>query len=329
MPLNRKVALVAFDRQVSGKGTLAATPLYGLGLRGGNVFDPQMEQTYEELTIADRFPPSAYRTAFHPKMSFTSRAWPRSLGLLLFAALGADAPTGAGDPWTHVITPGATPLYLTGFGRLDTEYHKIRDCRIDELGLTLDKAEPLEISCSLLGTVASPYLGTPWAATNDDSDQQSFFPAGGVFQLDTDSVTPVTADITGGEIMISNHLMPIDLSRSLAPDDNWPGLHEITVTLRLIPTDTTLARSVWTGADAGTTLSNTPVYGSFSTKFTISGSRDLTLAATRMAWTPTSYPDADPAGGPAELEMTATVLKPAGAAFTATLLNQVASYPGS
>jgi tail tube protein len=327
MALNRKIALVGIDRQVSGKGTLAATALYGMGLRGGMLFNPQMEQTYEELTIADRFPPSAYRTSFHPGADFTSRAWPRSIGLLLYASLGSISTVGSADPWTHTITPGATPLYLTLFSRLDTEYHKLRDCRIDELSFTWDRAEPLEISCSVLGTIPSLYQGS-WSATTDDSAEQSFFPAGGIFQLDSDSVTPVTADITGGSITIANHLEPIDLSRALTPDDNWPGLHEITVTLRLIPADTTLLRSIWTASDSGTAVSNAPVYGSFNTKFTISASRDLTFTATRLAWTG-DYPEADPAGGPAEIELTATVLKPAGTAFTATLLNQVASYPGS
>jgi hypothetical protein len=325
--LNKKIARVGIDRQVSGKGTLAATATYAMGLRSGATFIANMDQQFEELTIADRFPPSAYRTGFHPSVEFVTRAWPRSIGLLLYGALGSISTTGAGDPWTHTITPGSTPLYLTAFSQLDTEYQRLRDCRIDELGLTWDKAEPLECSVKMLGTIPTMYQAAP-TVTNDDSDQQSFYPAGGVFQLDTDSTTPVTADVTGGSILIQNHLIPIDLSRATTPDDNWPGLHEITVTLRLIPTDTTAFREIITGSAAGTAVSNVPIYGSFNTQFTISASRDLTLTSTRMAWR-TEYPEADPAGGPAELEMTATVLKPAGAAFTAVLKNQAASYPGT
>jgi hypothetical protein len=326
--LNKKIALIGIDRQVSGKGTLAATATYAMGLRSGTVFDAGMDQTYEELTISDRFPPSAYRTAFHPQVEFTTRAWPRSIGLLLYGALGSISTSGAGDPWTHTITPGATPLYLTAFAQLDTEYQRLRDCRIETLEFTWDKAEPLEVNVHMLGTIPTLYQSAP-TVTNNDSDQQSFYPAGGTFQLDTDSTTPVTADVTGGSISISNHLIPIDLSRALTPDDNWPGLHEITVTLRVIPTDTTMFREIVTGSGAGTTVSNAPIYGSFLTTFVINaGTRELTMTATRMAWT-TEYPEADPAGGPAELEMTATVLKPAGTAFTATLKNQTASYPGS
>jgi hypothetical protein len=184
------------------------------------------------------------------------------------------------------------------------------------------------VSCSLLGTIPTLYTAAWTPATNNDTAEQSFFPAGGVFELDTDSSTPVTADVVGGSVTIANHLEPIDLSRATTPDDNWPGLHEITIVLRVIPTDSTYFRTIITGTDAGTAVSNAPVYGSFHAKFTINANRDLDLTATRVAWT-CEYPEADPAGGPAEIEMTATVLKPAGAAFTAVLKNQTATYPGS
>lgn len=327
MPLNKKIALVGLDRQVSGKGTLAATATHSMGLRSGSVFDAGVDQQFEELTIADRMPPSAYRTGAHPSVEFTTRAWPRSIGLLLYGALGANTTTGAADPWTHTITPSSTPLYLTAFSQLDTEYHKLRDCRVETLELTWEKAEPLEVNVALLGTVWTGYT-TLWTPTNNDSDQQSFYPAGGIFQLDTDSATPVTADITGGSVEIANHLMPIDLSRSITPDDNWPGLLEITWTLRVIPTDTTAFREIVTGTSAGTTVGNFPVYGSANAQFTIAANRDLTMTCTRISWM-CEYPDADPAGGPAELELVGTALKPAAAGFTAVLKNQTASYPGT
>jgi len=183
----------------------------------------------------------------------------------------------------------------------------------------------------LMGTVGSPYTSSGNPST-DDSDQQSFFPAGGVFQLDSDSITPVTADITGGSVTIAQHLEPVRVSRQLEPIDVWPGLHEITIVLRMIPSSaTTLWRSIITGSDAGTAFGNAPVYGSFHTLFTITaGTRDMDFLSTRLAWTG-DYPEPDPAGGPVELELTATVVKPAGSAFTAVVHNQEAAsnYAGS
>jgi tail tube protein len=327
--LNKKIAVVAFDKQTSF-GTLAANRKYGFGVRSGSILNAGLDQQYEELTTANRFPPSAYRSGFLWTVDCVSRAWGRSVVMLLENALGGRVTTGAADPFTHTITPADVPGYLTAATRLDTEYHKIRDCRVDELSFSWNQAEPVEMGLRMMGTVGSPYT-TSGDPTTDDSDQQSFYPAGGVFQIDSDSITPVTADITGGSITIANHLEPVRVSRQLEPIDVWPGFHEITVTLRLIPTNTTLWRSVVTGADAGTAVSNAPVYGSFHTLFTVTaGTRDLDMTATRIGWTG-DYPDPDPAGGPVEIELTGTVVKPAAAAFTAVVHNQEAAsnYAGS
>ncbi len=329
MALNKKIAVVAFDKQTAF-GTLAANRKYGFGVRSGSILAAGMEQSYEELTTANRFPPSAYRSAFLWTVDCVSRAWPRSVVMLLENALGLRITSGGADPFLHTITPADVPGYLTAATRLDTEYHKIRDCRVDELSFTWEQAQPLEMGVRMMGTVGSPYT-TSGNPSTDDSDQQSFYPAGGVFQIDSDSTTPVTADITGGTITIANHLEPVRVSRQLEPIDVWPGLHEITVTLKLIPTNTTLWRSVVTGTDAGTAVSNAPIYGSFHTLFTITaGTRDLDLAATRIAFSG-EYPDPDPAGGPVEIELTGTVVKPAADAFTALVHNQeaAASYTGS
>lgn len=330
MALNKKISVVAFDKQTAF-GTLAANRKYGFGLRSGKLYDAGREVKYEELTTADRFPPSAYIDAALPVVDVVTRAWPRSVVMLLENALGTRVTTGAGDPFLHTITPAAFPGYLTVATRLDTEYHKIRDCRVDTLSFSWTGAAPLEMAVRLMGCVSTLYTssGNP---TTDDSDQQSFYPSGGVFQLDTDSSTPATADITGGTITIANHLSPVPISRQIEPNDVWPGLHEITTTLRMIPaTNTNLWRAIITGSDAGTAVSPTPVYGSFHTLFTITaGTRDLDFAASRQAWDG-DYPDPDPAGGPVELELTSTVVKPAGDAFTALVHNQDAAtnYAGS
>jgi hypothetical protein len=329
--LNKKIAVLAIDKQTTF-GTLAAARKYGLALRGGDILNPGLDQAYEELTIATRVPPAAYRSGFLWTVDVTSRAWARSVVMLLENALGARNTTGAGDPFLHTITnTAAAPGYLTAATRLDTEYHKIRDCRVDQLSFSWDQAEPIEMGCRLMGTTATLYT-TSGDPTTDDSGQQSFFPAGGTFALDSDSTTPVTADITGGSITINNHLEPVRVSRQLEPIDVWPGWQEITVVLRVIPTNTVLWRSIVTGADAGSAVGNVPVYGSFHTLWTITaGTRDLDFAATRMPWTPGAYPNPTPAGGPAEIELTSTVLDTTPNAFTALVHNQEAAsnYTGS
>lgn len=332
MPLNRKIAALIFDKQTAFN-TPAVTKRFGLALRGGSILDPGVSQQYEELTLATRFPPSSIRTGSNPVIDCRTRAWPRSSAALLELALGSRATTGAGDPFTHTITPATNPSYLTAFTRLDTEYHTLSDARIDTLSFSWSGREPVEVGLRILGCVLTMFNGTTHTPTIDDGDQQSFFPAGGTFQIDTDSSTPVTADITGGTVTIANHLSPVEVSRQITPINVWPGLDEVTVVLRLIPNDMTLWRAAVTGSDSGTTVSNAPVYGSFLNKFQIQPTpeRSMEFSATRLAWYG-PYPEADPAGGPAEVELTSTVVKPAaGAEFTAIVKNSeaAATYAGS
>lgn len=336
MALNKKIAVVAFDRQTTGKGVAAATKKYGFGLRGGSPLTVSTPQAYEELTIASRIPPSAYRSEAGPHgFDITTRAWPRTIGMLLKLALGAgsDTVTGAADPWTHTIIPQNAMDYFTGFVQYDTEYHSIRDMKVDTLSMSWDAANPLEVGLTAWGTLWTGYT-TSFSPTNDDSGEQSFFPGGGTFQLETFASTPITADISGGTIVINNHLDPIRLSKSIEPDDMWPGWQEITVTLRVIPTDSTLWRKAVTNNATGTAISQSPVYGSFHTLFTIQPTpeRSLDLTAPHISFDPGAFPDADPAGGPAEFEFTGTVVRPAaGAAFTAVVKNDqnTTAYNGS
>jgi hypothetical protein len=336
--LNKKISLVAFDRQTSGKGTAAATRKFGMGLRGGTPVSIPVPQTPEELTIASRITPSAYRAEAGPVgIDVTTRAWPRTIGMLLKLALGAgsDTVTGSADPWTHTIIPSPTNAmdYATFWANLDTEWQQFRDCRIDTLSLSWDGANPLEVSLTALGTVWLGYVAST-APTNDDSAVQSFYPAGGTFQLDTITGTPVTAAISGGTVTIANNLSPVRLSAAITPDDMWPGAQVITFTLRLIPADSTLWRAAISGATSGTAITGAPQYGSAHVLFTQGSTpaRTLDLTGAKISFDPGAYPDADPAGGPAEFEFTGTVVVPAaGAAFTAVVQNDqnTTAYNGS
>jgi hypothetical protein len=323
--LNSKIALVGFDKQTSGKGTLAATAKYAFGLRSGGPLKTALEQNAEELTMADRSVPSVYRTSFLNGAEFTTRAWAKMTGALLYYCLGTDTPTGAGDPFTHTITPSTTPVYTTLFARLDTEYHKVRDAKVDEVTIAWDGTEPAELTASVQGTVGT-FFTTSWTPTIDESADQCFYPAGGTFQLDTNSGTPVTADVTAGSITFRNNLQPIMLSRSTEPDDNWPGGFECEISLSLIPVDNDLWQKIITGTGAATVKTDAPIYGSANLKFIYQSApeRSLTITATKVAFTG-DYPEADAGGGPVTLELVGQCVKPAGATVTCVVLNDQAA----
>lgn len=322
MPLQKRIAFAGLSKQTA-KGAGAAAATYGLGIRGGSVLMVNLEQENDGITFASRVSAYDNRLSITPGASIQTRLWPRSAGLLLFGALGGISTTGAG-PYTHTITPGATLPYLTAFAQMDTEYHKIVDCKINSLSLSWTERAPVEVEYELMGITWTGYTAS-YTTTNDENGQPRFIPPGGVFQVDTMSSTPATAKIVGGRITINNGLVPIPLSAAVTPDDLMEAEAALEVELRLMPDATTEWRKIITGSGSGTAATGTEIYGSFKEKFTIDASNDLEIGSTKVAFL-ADYPEADPAGGPAEVTLTGRIKKPAGAAMTATLVNSVATY---
>lgn len=322
MPLQKRIAFVGISKQTA-KGAAAAAATYGLGVRGGSTLMVDLQQENDAITFASRVSAYDNRLSVTPGAAIQTRAWPRSIGLLLYGALGSINTTGAG-PYTHTITPGSSLPYLTFFSQLDTEYHKIADCKVNTLTIGWSERAPVEVDFDLLGITATLYTSS-YTTTNDENGQSRFIPPGGVFQVDTSSGTPATAKITGGRITIANNLVPIPLSVATTPDDVFEAEAALDVELRLMPDNTNEWRKLLTGSVGGSTPSGAEIYGSFSTKFTIDAGNDLTITGTRVAFLG-DYPEADPSGGPAELTLVGRIKKPAGAALTATLINSVVSY---
>jgi hypothetical protein len=323
MPLQKRIAGTGISKQTA-KGAPAASATYGLGIRGGSPLMLDLQQENDEITFSSRVSAYDNRLSITPGASIQTRLWAASGGLLLYGALGAISDSGVG-PYTHTITPGATLPYLTHFAQFDTEYHKIADCKVNQLELAWTERSPIEVTYELMGITWTGYTGS-YTVTNDESGNARFIPPGGTFQVDTNSGTPATAKIAGGRITINNNLVPIPLSASTLPDDVFEAEAALEVELRLIPTDTTEWRKIVTGTNVGTAAAGTEIYGSFSEKFTIDANTELTLASTRVAFL-ADYPEADPSGGPAELTVVGRIKKPAATpAFTATLKNAVASY---
>jgi hypothetical protein len=321
--LQKRIAFVGMTKQ-SGKGTAAVSPyLVGLGLRGGGVFDPGLEQESDAITYTTRISPDENRTAINPGAAFDTRLYPKSGALLAYAALGGITST-PGSPNTHVIVPASTLPYLTLASQLDTEYQKLVDCKCDELTIQWSERQPVEVSAVFKGITWTGYTAS-WTATNDESAAVKFSPPGGTFQLDAASGSPANAAITGGMISIKNNLVPIPLSKAIVPDDVFEAEQTIEVSFTLMPADTTEFRKALTGSGAGTAFTGVPVFGSFDVKYIIDANNDFDFTGTRTAFFPT-YPDADPAGGPAELTMVGRVKKPAGAALTITVHNAIAGY---
>lgn len=321
--LNSKIGFIGVSKQTS-KGTPVTPPTYGHGLRGGSVMTVGLDQPPEELTAADRLIPSVFRNGVALAIPFTTRIYPKVAGLYYYGVMGGVADAGTTPNYTHTITPSTTLPYLTAFSRIDTEYAQISDCRVDELTVTWDGTAPPEMSGNLIG---STFLyGTSWTATNDESTTNILPTAGGTFKVDTGSATAVVAPIAGGTITMKNNAQPVLLSTSITPNDIWPGQFECECTLKLLPADLAEWRKIVTGTSGGTTVANTPTYGSFDVTFTFDANTSLEISATKVAFA-ADFPQVSAKGGPVELTVVGTVVKPSsGAAVTAVAKNSVSAY---
>ncbi len=324
MPLQKKLARVGLAKQ-SAKGTAATVPAFAFGIRDGGVFSAELPQEREEITqSASLIAPAANRGLVVPGAEFSTRAYAGSIGLLLYAALGGIATTGTG-PYTHTITPATALPWLSVFGQLDGNLIKAFDCLVDELEISWDGVEPLEVSASMIGRSVE-WPGSFGTVTNDEELAAYFRPVGGTFKVDVDSATPVTASIKAGSLKIANNVEAIDLSHLATPGEVWNGAQDIDVGLTLVPDVLDDWRTILTGTAAGTSVSAVPIYGSFEVQFNLDANTFLKLAASRVAFA-VEFPEADSGGGSVELPLEGLVVRPAsGAPFTATVKNTIVSY---
>lgn len=325
MTLQKSLQLVGISKQTA-RGSIAANPTFAHGVAGGSVGGIPVTQDRAPLTSATRSSPYVDRTESEGGMGdYSLRAHPKTIGLYLYGALGAKAVSGAG-PYTHTLTDSTALPYLTLFGKYaGSIIHAIQDCIIDELTFSWDEAGPVSVDVSLVGGI--PNFAATFSPTTDDSTAAYFSAAGGTFKMDTDSATPVTARVKGGTITIRNQAEPVRLSASIVPTEQMAGNVEVDYNLTIVPdTDLSDWRTVVTGTGSGTAISEVPIFGSAEVQF-VNGTDSLKFTAGRVGFM-ADFPEADPAGGPAELEMTGMAVQPAGggAALTAVLINGQATY---
>ena len=321
MPIQSALALIGLAKQ-SAKGSPEAAPTFANGLTGGAVVAVDVAQSRDDQTSGSRMSTAVNRESVMPAVDFQTRLTPKSVGAMLYGALGSVATSGAG-PYTHVVTPADDVPYFTAFGKLGANIYSVQDVKIDSLGFSFEQANPIEVAASGMGTL----IGFPatFSATVDESAAAYLDTAAGTFKLDVDSGTPVTATIRSGSITIANNLNQIQLAGSIVPNDVFVGRQEIECSFELVPENLNDWRTVVTGSAAGTSAAVDPVYGSFEITFS-DGTNSVKLEALKVAYT-IDFPDADPAGGQVVLTLAGLVVKPSGAAaLTATVINSQATY---
>lgn len=326
MPLQSLTAILGLAKQAS-KGTLAANPTYSHGLTGGSPIVVDVAQAPNEVTAAQRVAFGLYRDAVKNGSSVETMAYMKALGLYLLGALGTDVVTGT-DPYLHTYALGDLP-YLSVFAKgLGAEIEAIRDCKVDELTLKWDGAKAVALSAKLAGTVFS--YPASFTATTDETGSESYLvPVGGTFEVDVVGAVPASAVVTGGEITVKNNLESIDPSAQVESSDQFEARQEHSLKLTIVPDDLAMFRAAVTGADAGAAVASGVPIGSVNLQFKESngGAGTLDVTGTKVAFM-TAFPDADPKGGPIQIELAGEAVMPSGGTspLVFALSNDVASY---
>jgi hypothetical protein len=319
--VQKRLAQVGVAKQTA-KGSAAAAATYQIGVTGGNIVGAEVAENDLNVTWSTRLTEGFERTGITPMAEYDAIAMPKTLGLMLYGACGAIATSGASAPYTHTITTSADVPYLSLFGTYGAEYYKVTDAKVDSLELSWEQTSALKMKPKFVGAGLS-YLAAAYTATNSERPADGILRGqGGTFTFDGAAAT-----VKSGSITVSNNVEAVFGSADVLPVDVFPGLQTVEFSLTVIPSDMTTWRKRLTGSAAGTSLVSTVYTGAVTIKHVLDANTDITFTANNAAFA-TDFPEADPAGGPAEITIEGKVGIPAGGgtAYSFALRNSVATY---
>ena len=328
MPLDSKLGLFGLAKQ-SVKGTQVSPPVYAHGLSGGNTVGLARDIAAHGVSSGLRTSANALVSGAHPGATPQSPAYVKSLGAYLLGVFGADTVTGASPPYIHTFSTSSLPWYSL-FGSLGgAEYLSLTDAKCASLKLSWTGDEPLMQDSTWQALGASPGQAS-FTPTNSLDESAAFLvPIGGTFNFDAAGAS-ASATVISGDLTMTNALDEQIASGSILPAVMQEGDQEFAATLTVIPDDLAQWRKAVTGTGTGTTVSQTPVYGTLSLIFqeAAGGAGTLAVTAARVLWD-AAYPTPDTAGAAVQLPWAGIPLHVAASAdapLKFVLTNTVATY---
>ena len=319
--MNLKLATAGFAIQAA-QGAAEAQPAFSGPVGGGKLATVEVSQVEDELTSAQIGSPGEYRESVSFSGEWEGRAWPGSIGGLLYAVLGAVQTTGAADPYTHEVTAASALPWCTVFGSKDSERKAIADAKLDELKLEWEGNAPIKLTPAWLGLDVT-WSGAAFVPVVDESDADTLKGVGLAAVIDLDgSGYDGGATLLGGSVDVKRNLTADVKSGQLEPSGANEGAFECDVELKCRVPDLLPIRLLLTGAVDGAAVSPDVPYGGFSLTFA-AGGHSVALAATKVAWQ-ADEPDADPKGGPGEITFKGRCY--GASPLSATAVNAVAAY---
>ena len=334
MAIAENVGNLRFALQ-SAKGTAASASDYGLYIAGGSQIGAMGEDgTYEESTGA-RMRSDRFVSERHAEGTMEFYVTPKAIAPLMYAALGANVTTGAGDPYAHAATPATTRPWMTWWrNTAGLYYERSTDVKVNTLTITGESGQPLRVSVEAHGLFPEYLAAEETTASIDTADRLLFYDGDGALQMEGAAV----ADIRAFTLTISNNgeLVPGD---SLTPIDVSEGELQVTLNITKLALTSSLRNRLYYGSASPSNLddvvSDILELGSdpsIDFKFSRVGAaleRSLQIELKRVALAPFDVVTGT-GNSPLTEDVTLECLAPSsGDAITATTTNGEATIPTS
>jgi uncharacterized membrane protein len=327
---------LSFAKQ-SAKGTAATTATYTVPLTGGDLRPVRSTADVEETTTTRlRAQSFVQNVSLEGEPEYAVRL--PSLGLLLYAAMGAKAVTGASDPYTHTFTLANSQPWMT-FWRMaaDLTYERMVDVKTN-LTITSEAGQPVRASFSAQGLTntalsSAAYTTALGSVITDNGDVLMHYDGAGAFQVETVAVSSIE------RIVISiNNNYTLQQGDSITGYDVSEGMRDITIETTQAITDAALynryhygSASPSSGAAASSNVLELASSG-IDFKWTQVAAapgpeRSLQVTATKLQVTEITGWEPGTGNDPYKQNVTYKVYQPSsGSGLTAVLKNGTASY---
>lgn len=330
------IADLSFSLQAV-KGTPAATGQHRSFLTGGGV-NPTREINDVEETSSSRLRSTSYvgEVAIEGEPQMAAR--PNMLGLLLYAAMGAKAVTGAGDPWTHTFTLALTQPYMTVFRMLGgLSFERFADTKISSLTLESTAGGILQVTAALIGALPAYKTAAEVTVTPETTEPFLHMDARSQLLFEGSAVSRI-----GRVQMVIGTGAEAQYGDSITADEISEGMNEITLETEQVVTDFALWNRLHYGsASPADNAAPTPTVIELgapgldikwskrtSTGAVASPERSLQFTATRVQVASIAPIEPNTDGTPLRRTVTYKIYQPGagGSGLTAVLKNGTTAY---
>lgn len=155
----------------AGKGVPAAAPAYFLKATGGALGG---KRTQGQQLVGDGLVFSKgfqWIDSIEAGGQLNIISQPSAVALMLLSILGTDQVSGAGDPYTHALTPNNTSggtLWFTFWKRVDSIWELYPDCKVTELTLDCStERRAMLITAQIMGASRPQSIAAPSSAAEE------------------------------------------------------------------------------------------------------------------------------------------------------------------